>query len=315
MVGRWKILIATLFLFTAMGQAQDVRLNAKSETTTLPFGSWFEIHVEGTLSENVVSITPAVKDSIGPFELVSVERDGTNPHWIVRVTSIDSGRVFLPPIEFHYKLNGDTNTHKAYTNSLLFSLTGVQVDAKGEIKDIKPPMSAPWLFEDYLPYLIALVILGALGGAYYYYRKKKKLAQDLLADVKVVIPPHREALTALRVLEEKKLWQQGLVKEYYSETTEIIRRFFERRWNIIALELTTDEILAQMKHMPEALMVWKELEAFFGTADLVKFAKSQPSPTDHENEMRIAYDIVRAMVPKTPESEEQQPQEVTANVG
>ena len=63
-------------------------------------------------------------------------------------------------------------------------------------------------------------------------KKKKK---DLLADIKVIIPPHREALTALRLLEEKKLWQQGLVKQYYSDLTEIIRYFFERRCSIIAL--------------------------------------------------------------------------------
>ncbi len=220
----------------------------------------------------------------------------------------------MPPIEFVYKVKGDTTTHKAYTNSLLLTIAGVTIDPQGEIKDIKPPMSAPWLFEDFLPYLIALVIIAALSGGYYYYWRKMKQKKDFLADVKVIIPPHREALTALRVLEEKKLWQQGLVKEYYSEVTEIIRRFFERRWNIIALEMTTDEILIQIKHVPEALMVWKEMESFFLTADLVKFAKYQPSPAEHENEMHIAYEIVRAMVPKAPIETEPQLEEVTADV-
>jgi hypothetical protein len=137
----------------------------------------------------------------------------------------------------------------------------------------------------------------------------------LHANIKVIIPPHREALTALRVLEEKKLWQQGLVKQYYSEMTEIIRHFFERRWSIIALELTTDEILVQMKNIPDALTVWNELESFFRTADLVKFAKYQPSPAEHENEMRTAYEIVRNMVPKAPVETEPQQQEITADVG
>ncbi len=237
------------------------------------------------------------------------------PKWLIRLTTVDSGKVFLPPIEFGYKIKGDTGTHKAYTNSLLLNIAGIIIDPKGEIKDIKPPMSAPWLFEDFLPYIIALIIIAVIAGGLHYYWRKKKQKQDLLANIKVIIPPHREALAALRVLEEKKLWQQGLIKQYYSEVTEIIRHFFERRWSIIALELTTDEILAQMKHIPDALNVWKEMESFFITADLVKFAKYEPSPAEHENEMRSAYETVRMMVPKAPIETEAQLQEATVDVG
>ena len=219
-----------LFIFlvccTSLAIGQEVRLTAKTETDTFPLGSWINVQVDGKLNANVDSIAPAVRDSIGSFEVVTVERKGNDPQWMIRLTATDSGKVFLPPIEFSYKVKNDTNAHKAYTNSLLLTIAGVSIDPNGEIKDIKPPMSAPWLFEDFLPYLIALLVISGLAGAYYYYRKKKKLKEDMLADVKVLIPPHRRAMTALRVLEEKKLWQQGLVKEYYSEVTMIVREFF-----------------------------------------------------------------------------------------
>jgi hypothetical protein len=295
--------------------AQQVRLTAKTNTDVFPLGSWVDVRVEGTFDATVESIAPTIKDSIGSFEVITVERNTANPNqWLIRLTSIDSGKIFLPPVEFHFKVNGDTSTHKAYTNSLLLTMTGVTIDPQGEIKDIKPPMSAPWLFEDFLPYVIAFILLGVFAGGYYYYRHTIKMKRDILADVKVIIPPHREALTALRVLEEKKMWQQGLVKEYYSEVTEIIRRFFERRWNIIALELTTEEILAQIKHVPEALMVWKEMGSFFLIADLVKFAKYQPEPVEHDQEMHSAYEIVRAMTSKPPIEIEPQLQEAAADV-
>jgi hypothetical protein len=302
------------FLTSTIGFAQEVRLQAKTEIDTFRLGSWIDVTIDGKLDAAIETIAPAVNDSIGPFEVVTIERKGTEPRWLIRLTSIDSGKIFLPPIAFGYKVKGDTNTHKAFSNSLLFTISGVLIDPKGEIKDIKPQMSAPWLFEDFLPYFIALVLLGILAGGYYYYRRKMKMNRDILADVKIIIPPHREALTALRVLEEKKLWQQGLVKEYYSEVTEIIRRFFEKRWNIIALEMTTDEIMVQIKHIPEALIVWKEMESFFLTADLVKFAKYQPSPSEHDQEMHSAYEIVRAMAPKASLETESQPQEVAADV-
>ena len=296
--------------------AQEVRLTAKTAVDTFQLGSWIDVQVEGKMDATIDTIGPVVKDSIGVLEVVKVERQNAEPKWLIRLTTIDSGKVFLPPIEFAYKIKGDTVAHKAYTNSLLFNMIGLTIDPKGEIKDIKPPLRAPWLFEDFLPYLIALVIIAALAGGFYYYWRKKKQKEDVLSKIKVIIPPHREALSALRVLEEKKLWQQGLVKQYYSEVTEIIRHFFERRWGIIALELTTDEILVQMKHLPDALKVWKEMETFFITADLVKFAKVEPSPAEHENEMRSAYEIVRIMVAKAPLETEPQPQkeEATADV-
>ena len=303
------------FLLSSTALAQEVRLTAKTEVDTFRLGSWIDVQVEGKFDATVDTIAPVVKDSVGLLEVIKVERNSTEPKWLIRLTTIDSGKVFLPPIEFDYTVKGDTSKHKAYTNSLLLNIAGVTIDPKGEIKDIKQPMSAPWLFEDFLPYLIALIVIAALAGGFYYYWRKKKQKQDLLANIKVIIPPHREALTALRVLEEKKLWQQGLVKQYYSEITEIIRHFFERRWGIIALELTTDEILLQMKHIPDALKVWKEMDSFFIAADLVKFAKYEPSLAEHENEIRSAYEIVRMMVPKAPVETEPQLQEATADVG
>jgi hypothetical protein len=181
---------------------------------------------------------------------------------------------------------------------MFLTLAAMTFDPKGDIKDVKRPLSAPWLFIDYLPYIVGLLLLAGAFAGYAIYRKKKKQKTDALSMVKIAIPPHREALTALRLLEEKKLWQQGLVKQYYSETTEIVRLFFEKRWSIVALEMTSAEILLQMKQVPEALKVWSDMERFFLIADLVKFAKYQPSPSDHEKEMQLAYDIVRAMIPQ-----------------
>jgi hypothetical protein len=303
------------FLLSSSASAQEVRMTAKTEADTFRLGSWIDVHVEGRYTAIVDTIAPVVKDSIGTLEVVDIRRNAAEPTWLIRLTTIDSGKVFLPPIEFDYKIKGDTGNHKAYTNSMMLNIAGVTVDPKGEIKDIKPPLNAPWLFEDYIPYLIALIVCTALAGGFYYYRQIKKQKKDLLANIKVIIPPHREALTALRILEEKKLWQQGLVKQYYSEVTEIIRYFFERRWSIVALELTTDEILAQMKHIPDALNVWKEMESFFITADLVKFAKYEPSPAEHETELHSAYEIVRMMVPKTQVETEPQLQGASADVG
>jgi hypothetical protein len=224
--------------------------------------------------------------------------------WVFTITSFDSGKGYVPPVELAYRVKGDTTQRIARSNSLTLDLGSVAVDPEGEIKDVKPPLDAPWKFEDFLPYLIALAVLALTAGAYYYWRKKRKQREEAVVLAKPEIPPHQRALYELRELEDKKLWQQGKVKEYYSEATEIVRRFFEGRWGIDALELTSDEIMKHMKNVAESQKVWKEMQSFFTTADLVKFAKYNPTVEEHENELKEAYEIVRAMVPVTPVEKE-----------
>lgn len=305
---RVYVILITLSFSSAL--SQQIKLSARTDSASRRIGDWIDVRVDGNLPPEIETIIPAVKDSLGQFEVLKVERTGNDPRWIIRLMTLDSGKVFVPPIEFNYRVRGDTTSRKAYSNSLILTIASIVVDPQGEIKDIKPPLNAPWKFEDFLPYIIALVVLSGVAGLYYYYRKRRKQKEEMLVPFKPKVPPHQQALFELRVLEEKKLWQQGRVKEYYSEATEIIRKFVEGRWGIVALELTSDEILQQMKNVPDAKAVWKEMQSFFTTADLVKFAKYEPSPAEHENELRWAYEIVRAMVPKEPSMLENRTEEV-----
>lgn len=58
--------------------------------------------------------------------------------------------------------------------------------------------------------------------------------------------PHELALQKLVALQQQKLWQKGDVKPYQSELTFIIREYLENRFNIQALESTTDEIVQNL---------------------------------------------------------------------
>lgn len=277
------------------------------------------LHVDGDIPINIQSIGPAVKDSIGPFELLRVdtleaqhENDRVQPSWTLRLITFDSGKVFIPPVPFSYTRAGDTTRRIAMTNPVFLTITGLQIDPKGELKDIKPPLDAPWLFEDFLPYIIALLIVALAAAAYYYYRKKKKQKEEGFVPAKLAIPPAQVALAALRQLEDKHLWQQGKIKEYYSEATEIIRRFLEDQFGILALESTSDEIMQQLKQRQESQSLLKQFLSFFTTADLVKFAKYAPTPAEHETELRWAYEFVRTMMPRLSQPTEQ-PMEETAD--
>jgi len=310
-----------LLLLTSAALAQEPKLSAWTDSSTYKIGSWILLHVDAEMPLQVESLGPAVRDSIAPFEILRIDtlavtRDGDVRHqsWTLRLTTFDSGKTVVPPIQFWYKAIGDTLQRSAFTNPVFLSITTIPFDPKGDIKDIKPPLNAPWTFGDFLPYLIALGTLLLAALAYYYYRKRKKKQEEALLPSKLALPPAQAALMALRILEEKRLWQQGEIKEYYSEVTEIVRRFLEDQFRILALESTSDEVMQQLKSLPEASPLLKEFGAFFTTADLVKFAKYEPTPTEHENELGWAYEIVRAMMPRLTAPAGQEEVEETVDV-
>ena len=118
-----------------------------------------------------------------------------------------------------------------------------------------------------------------------YLRKKyphllgEKEAQELL------LPPHVVAIMELDRLKAEKIWKQGKNKKYYTELTDIIRKYIERRFQFNALEMTTDEILTLFKRDKSTQSVYQNLSQILQLADLVKFAKIEP--LESENELSI----------------------------
>jgi len=314
----WMIGLCTLLLTGSLLQAQEVQLRASIDSSSVHIGDWIRMRVTAEYSPAIASIGPMLQDSLGRFEVLRIhaspEQIGEQSRrqtWHVRLAAFDATEGVIPPVLFRYTLQGDSTPRVASTLPIPVSVKGMEIDPQGDIKDVKPPMTPPWGFEDFLPYGILTLVVAALAAGYFYYRRRKKHAQEP-ERVIAHIPPHEQALYALHDLEEKRLWQQGKLKEYYSEITEIVRKFFEGRFGIIALEMTSDEIMRQMKSIPEAQPHWKEMNTFFLIADLVKFAKYESTPAEHENEMKWAYAIVQSMIPKPPVQQERE--EVAADV-
>ena len=99
---------------------------------------------------------------------------------------------------------------------------------------------------------------------------------------KVITPPLEKAIGALKLLELKDLNNQLDYKLYYSKLTEIVKGYFEEEVKIDALESTTNELIEKLELLKDAgqLAIRKEtlnnFKSVLATADLVKFAKSNP---------------------------------------
>ena len=162
------------------------------------------------------------------------------------------------------------------------------------LADIKPIFTEAVKLSDYLIYFIivgAALLFGFIYWIFVKYYKGKKKEQLIYQEPEVIVPAHEIALAKLSILKEKELWQNGNVKAYQSELTYIIREYLENRYEIQALESTTEEIVVMIQNQ---LMKGDviSLKRILQVADLVKFAKATPEAELHESFMNDALGFV-----------------------
>ena len=106
------------------------------------------------------------------------------------------------------------------------------------------------------------------------------------------LPPHVIAIKALDELRNRKLWQNGKHKLYYSTLTEILRLYIEGRWSVGALEMTSHEIIKALYDVDINSESRNNLATILITADMVKFAKALPDAEENEQLFTYAYYFV-----------------------
>jgi len=246
-----------------------------------------------SLSKNVEIVDRSKVDTV-----ITSDKKQFTLSQTLKITSFDSGSWFVPPFAFPYNKPNDTTNYVSYTDSLLFNVITIAVDTTKDFKDIKAPFEQGLTFMEILPYiLIALAVcLIAFFIIYYFHLRKKGIPLIRIAG-KPTIPPHETALEALEKLRVKKLWQAGKVKEYHTELTEILRIYLLQQFNVEAMEMTSDEILSAIKYKDIEDDIIGKLRQILLLADLVKFAKENPLPQDHDLSLNYAFEFVKATIP------------------
>jgi len=197
------------------------------------------------------------------------------------ITAWDSGSYYIPPITF---------SANNKTEGLLLNVQTVLLEEGAKLKDIKQPMGAPIGWSDIWPWLLGFLILGTVIYILKKYIFNKKESSKIIKQ-KVIIPADVTALKQLNELDNAKVWQKGKIKKYHSELSEIVRRYTEERFQFIALELTTTEIIEVLQKKLNAEQL-DNLRTLLQRADLAKFAKSKPIDTENTESMVLAKGFV-----------------------
>ena len=86
-------------------------------------------------------------------------------------------------------------------------------------------------------------------------------------------------------------------RPFYFAVSEIIRDYLGGRYGFDSLELTTDELIAELRRQAGRELVLGEIQGWLSACDLVKFAKISPSATEARGALESAIRIVTATRP------------------
>jgi len=311
--GRARFLLVALAAWLLppglLAQTHAVSARAWVDSTDYVIGDPITVHVLVQHPKGA-TVQPVLEDTLAGFALLqrvppAPQGDAATATGVV-IARYDTGNAMVPPLVYFYSVPGAA-PDTVSTPPVAITVHTMPVDTSQAIKDLKPPLSVPWTLAEIALYAGVILLVAALGYLGYWYWKRRKRVKRGEVYVPPPKAPHVLAYEELAALKEKKLWQQGLVKQYYSEVTEILRRYIERRFSVMALEETTEEILAGLraKHLGNGVMA--ETEKILRRADLVKFAKYQPGIPEHEEMMVVVHDVVDKTkpVPVTPAAEPQ----------
>ena len=299
-----KWLTAVLMLTScAFGaeSADKIQIQVSLDTTQFLIGDWIPLHIKVIHSPQTEVFPPPIPETMGDLHILNWETlppamEGAYQveNWRLTLAAYDTGKFTIPPLEIACRQEGDSLATSALSDSLEIYIMSAGGDTLSQMHDIKPPLKLAWELADYLPYIIltlAVIILAAL--VYWYWKRKKSKPQAEIEgeEVKIQIEPYQLAMRRLVELEAKQLWQKGLVKEFFSELTEIVREYIEGEFNIPALEMTSEELVKILEG--ENIVPLKDSVPFFGAADLVKFAKFIPAPDNCGEALKEAYGMVK----------------------
>lgn len=325
-----KTLLLSLLCCAGLSlHAQKPTVRATIQPSDILIGEQAVINIEVISPKGRNIIFPVYQDTLqAGIEVLSMLPPDTTMTEVMTinqkyiVTSFDSTLYHVPYMQvisdldtlrtndFGLKVSAPqlSDTTLAYLEKLKNHETDSIDFAQLNISDIKPIQKPEFVWQDYLEYLyiplLICLVLILIGLAVFFILRKRQ--KGYFFTPKIILPPHVVALEGLDKLKESKLWQKGMEKQYYTELTDILRRYVDQRFNINAPEMVSDDIIAAVHLATDTKSATEGLSQILKLADLVKFAKYTPFGDENDLSLVNAYLFVnQTKIEERPTLEEQ----------
>ncbi len=273
--------IAGLLLAAAPLGAQVPRLHMSVDTSVVSVGDRITLTVSVDHLPGAQVLWP---DSLNlaPFEVLDAQiapplsqGERTRSSLALVLAAFELGELEVPSFDIQVRHSAGEDVTLP-TDRYGIQVLSVGLDEGGGIREIKGPLGIPVNVAPFLLLLLA-VVLGILLARHLYKRFRREHTEFRgTGPAAPWRPPHEVALEGFDRLERSPLLEQGKVKDYHIRASEIFRTYIERRFQVSALEMTTADIMPDLKMEGLEAPILDGFGRFLEGCDLVKFAKHRP---------------------------------------
>lgn len=319
---KYLILISIFLLGIGTSNGANLSISARLDSVNILMGNINLLHLEvvepegtqGRLSifkeiDKARGYAAVCGDSVelSTSYIVDTLRLGSGKvqlNYTIPVQTFDSGTYKLP--KFVYYAGRDS----AVSNSLTFNVYPVNVTAEDQIAPydmVQQPDGQRWY--DWVPdwildfWWIFIVIVLAICAFFYGMRNFSRKGIPFIAP-KPAPKPWETALGSLQRLKTRKLWEQGMEKEYFTDLTDILRVYLFERFGINAMEMTTRQIMDKI-YDSDLRDKRDYVKQILNVADFVKFAKVRPLPADSIAAYENAVKFIEETIPSEKPAEDE----------
>ena len=291
----WFFVIFLFLLFPSHSHgAEAVTAKIEVDKAFMTIGDKVNLRVTVIHEEKADVLDINHDDALSDFEIKEVKSFSHQENGEIYegknfvITNYTLGEYMIKPIVIHYRTR-DGKTDTLQTNQLYLTVQSVDKtkDPNSDIRGVKGVVKIRSVFIRWL--VLFLVLTGVVAFCVIKWLQPRRETID--SKTGQILSPHDEAYKALAVLHYSDLLKRGEIKLYFLRLSEIIRQYLERRFQIHALEWTTQELLVVLKDQI-GNDKRKLIEPFLLTCDLVKFAKYVPQPIEIQEQIRQAKHIV-----------------------
>jgi hypothetical protein len=304
-----SILILLLFTsFALISQAKEeslISVESHVDRATITIGDRI-LYALIVKTDPKVKLEPlALGSNLGAFEVKDYkihDPEKTKDRKIINkseyiITTFTTGEYVIPPITINYTdPSGEKKQIQSEPLFILVKSVGATESDKEDIRGLKPPIEIRGGYWGYFLALPILVLLAAFGFLYYRQRTKAVALPKIPEELKK--PAWEVAFLELENLKSSDLLERKEIKRYYIILSDIIRKYLERRYQITALDRTTQEVRGEMKRVKAEGEVTELVYGFLCSCDLVKFAKYIPLKEEIEKDWNEAFGIVNMTKPE-----------------